>query len=243
MVVKEEQNKYKQFVFTLNSDKEGELISSSLLESSLQKLYSNYFFQLEKGEETGKLHYQGYFVSDIRKRKQTVLNDIKELGVDIKQLTVNPMQGTLEQNTLYCSKSNTSQGKPFTNQLIYSGKDIELLDEKENRYGWQQKLFDYIFEEDVHLLKDPTSSREIIWCFDSCGNSGKSLFTKWICYRNSSTTKVAFGSAQQLRSAIVTIGPKKLFILDIPRTLGDDDSLKNIYSVVREDKNMWAIKY
>lgn len=235
------ENKYKNFIFTWNEDSNGHLIEPKSLELVLSKTYREYLFQKERGEETQRLHYQGYFISDIRKRKSTILNDFKSLGLDITNLTVNPMQGSVEQNNLYCTKSNTAIGEIYSNKLIYTGEDIKLLDEENNRYQWQEKLFHYFFKDDVHIIKDPTSSREIVWVYDVSGNSGKSLFTKWISYRNNSITKVAFGSAQQLRSALVTIGPKKMFILDIPRTLGEDDSLKNIYSVIEDLKNGYLV--
>jgi hypothetical protein len=235
------ENKYKNFVFTWNADAEGFLPPSVDVQAFLSSNFKEYLFQKEIGEETKREHYQGYVVSDIRKRKTTLLNEFSDSGFSVTQLTLNPMQGTLEQNALYCSKQTSSTGELFSNRLIYTGKDIQILDDKSKRFRWQQKLFEYFFEEDVHVLKTPESSREIVWCYDMSGNSGKSLFTKWISFRNNNATKVAFGSAQQLRSALVTIGPRQLFILDIPRTLGEDDSLRNIYSVIEDLKNGFIV--
>jgi hypothetical protein len=46
--------------------------------------------------------------------------------------------------------------------------------------------------------------------------------------------KISFGSSAQLRSALVGLGPKRVYFIDIPRTLGKDDSLASVINVVEE---------
>ena len=49
--------------------------------------------------------------------------------------------------------------------------------------------------------------------------------------------KIYFGSAQQLRSSITKIGSRKIYLIDLPRTKGSDDSHTEIFSVFEEVKN------
>lgn len=63
------------------------------------------------------------------------------------------------------------------------------------------------------------------------GIPGKSKFSKFLLAKNPSETMIlAEGNPAQLRSAIVSAGPeKKLFIIDLPRTLSSEsiDSILN----------------
>jgi len=79
--------------------------------------------------------------------------------------------------------------------------------------------------------------RTIIWITDTLGNSGKSKFCKFVCHTNKCAVKIPFGTATQIRSAVISAGPKKVYFLDIPRTLGDDDSINSIISAVEDIKN------
>lgn len=231
-------NKYKNFVFTWNAEDSGSLVDSEDLKSFLKSYSQEYLFQKEVGEETNREHYQGYFILHVRKRKKTILNDFQLIFENIQNLTIAPMQGTVDQNKSYCMKT---EGEVYTNKIIYKGDDVNFLDDETKRYPWQADLYKIFFEDDILFVKSPESTRQIIWVYDSGGNSGKSLFTKWLCFRNSDVTKIAFGSAQQLRSAIVSVGPRLMYIIDIPRTLGEDDSLKNIYSVIEDIKNGYVV--
>jgi hypothetical protein len=36
---------------------------------------------------------------------------------------------------------------------------------------------------------------------------------------------MTFGTTSQLKSAIISAGPKKVYLIDIPRTIGEGDSI------------------
>lgn len=244
-------NKYKNWIFTWNADNDDNLLKKSEVQSLLMTLANTYAFQEEKGEETGRRHYQGCFQTKIRKRQQTLLNDIVIiLSADprinareaIKNLTIQRMCGSWEQNIEYCTKINTSQSEPIVSEdlTIYAGNDIDFLGQPENRYPWQDKLLSILFKDGESILSTP-NDRTIIWITDTKGNSGKSKFVKYVCYNNPSTIKVSFGSASQLRGSLVSAGKQNLYFLDIPRTLGDDDSMNSLLSVIEDLKNGFVV--
>lgn len=78
-------------------------------------------------------------------------------------------------------------------------------------------------------------SFSIQWIFDPTGCTGKSKFLKWVCVnRPEEVAKVTFGTASQLRSAIISAGSRKCYFLDLPRTSSSDDS---ILGVIEDIKN------
>lgn len=238
-------NKYSNWVFTLmeGSDPES-LPSSTQLGESLEKISDRFVFQLESCPSTGRKHFQGCFITRIRKRHRTVLMELGiELSIEISQLTVNRMIGTWEQNIEYCSKEDSRvSSRVFLSKELeseeekkYKGKDLAVFSEK-GFYPWQSSINDIIFEDDSFNIK-AASSREVYWVQDLEGNTGKSLYSKYLCYNNPNITKLAFGSGSQMRSSVVEEGPQKCYIIDIPRKLCNDDFQNNIYSVIEDLKN------
>ena len=55
--------------------------------------------------------------------------------------------------------------------------------------------------------------------------------------RPDEVAKITFGTASQLRSSIISAGPKKCYFLDLPRTIPNDDSLTLILGVIEDIKN------
>jgi len=241
MSTKPEENKYQNWVFTWNSAD-----SSLPLESDLQNFFENEFelfvFQKERGEETGRDHYQGAFRTKIRMRQGTLLNKFKDwYGDDINQLTINRMCGDWSENVAYCTKTDTRVGDDYYSSASlrkYSGRDLKIFEH--GLYPWQEDLLAKIFTEGKTNIKNP-DDRKIFWYSDPHGNCGKSKFVKYLCFNNSAITKLSFGTAAQLRSSVVSAGPFKVYLIDIPRTLGNDDSLSSVISVLEDIKNGFVV--
>lgn len=130
--------------------------------------------------------------------------------------------------------SNIDQVRGNAN-FDYSAKDIELFKDKSNFFAWQADLYEKIFSQDGNL--NPIESRKIISIVDPIGKSGKSTFVKYLCYIRSDFVKLSYGSSMQLRSAILNVGPKKCYLIDLPRTSGTYDRKDDILSVIEELKN------
>lgn len=119
----------------------------------------------------------------------------------------------------------------------YTGRDIRILDNRNNRYGWQNKLLDIIYDERKEELRQ-SDDRTIHWVTDKYGCSGKSKLVKWLCVNlPDNVSKISFGSANQLRSSIVGMGPRDVYFVDIPRTLGQEDNMNNIITCLEDLKN------
>lgn len=227
--------KYKNWVLTINSNSLDKLPDEGDLEIFLSSISDEYGFQKERGSRD---HYQGYFITKIRKRKLTVLNEFREWitflnpEFSIEMVTVNRMNGTIEQNRLYCRKSETKVGDFRTSQVVYSGKDIQVLDDPANRYPWQQDVYNMVFDASDNFIEG--DGRSITWISCPKGNTGKSLLVKYLCHKSDQIIKIPFGTGQQLRSSIVGLGPKKAYLIDIPRTMAAEDSLMSLLNVIED---------
>ena len=237
-------NKYSKWVFTIMEGDKCPLPSHQSLSNALESISDKFVFQLESCPTTDRKHYQGCLITRIRKRHRTVLYDLSvDLQVEITQITIDRMQGSWEQAKEYCSKEDSREGdltilSPSLQEEEnnkYKANDLKVLMDG-NLYPWQKAINDIIFEDGSHSIK-ASSSREVFWIEDLSGNTGKSLFTKYLCYSNPSITKLAFGSGSQMRASVVEEGPQKCYIIDIPRKLCNDDFQNNIYSVIEDLKN------
>lgn len=231
-------NKFTYWVFTIQKIKGHELPEEESLTKALTLLTDKFLFQLEKATS---FHYQGCCKIKIRKRKLTLLNELSEqLGIPKPMVVLSPMQGTWEQAKAYCSKSETSVSEPQTNEVIYTGKDIEVLDDKEKRFPWQDSIINEIFVQGKTIIKD-ADDRTIVWISCTKGGTGKSKLVKWACYHNDNIVKISFGTSSQLRSALIAAGPRKVYFVDIPRTLGSDDSIHSLMSALEDLKNGYIV--
>lgn len=207
------------------------------------QLCDEFVFQLEKAPSSGRYHWQCCLKLATRKRKMTLINDIVsglcyQTSVPVQ---VQKMEGTWDQAVAYCTKTDTrvTEVEPYISPSVtlpYKGSDIEFLSDRSNWYKWQEKLFNLLFSDPPKMLHTP-NDRTIYWITDSQGNTGKSKFVKYCCYYNKACAKISFGNAGQLRSSIIHAGSKKCYFVDIPRTLGTDDSMNSIMSALEDTKN------
>lgn len=251
----ESQNKYKRWVMTiqygktmfLGSIQENYLPSAEEVYECMKIHAVKYALQKEVTPTTGKDHYQVCFETKIRKRHSTLLKEIASqlYYCDNSGIQLDRMQGSWDEAVAYCTKEDTRKEGTvpiFSPSILepYKGSDIDFLADETRRYPWQRELFKILFKEVPNALHDP-DGRTVIWITDTEGNTGKSKLVKYCCYHNDSITKISFGSAGQLRSAIVSAGPKRCYFIDMPRTLGTDDSVNNIITAVEDIVNGFVV--
>jgi len=235
-------NKYKQWVVTIKTrvgQTALDLPPAQTVAIAFKALGDTHTFQLEESSN-GMWHYQCCLTTKIRKMQSTLLNDLQvELDYPRELLQVDRSMD-YEAAVKYCSdKHKRAAGTDLyttVSSLKYDDSDILFLDNPKARYLWQNKFMETFFDESEVNLKTP-DDRTVYWVQDPTGNSGKSKFSKWLVRRNNNITKIAFGSSNQLRSSVISEGIKDFYILDIPRTLGDDDSINSVVSVIEDIKN------
>ena len=135
---------------------------------------------------------------------------------------------------------NTAKFRLVREPMIesYSAKDLEMFEDFENLYPWQQKLYNKIIDKEAESDFKIPDKREIMSIVDKKGKKGKSSFVKWLCYNYPmDIARLSFGTASQLRSAVFNMGKRKCYIIDLPRTKGKGDSIFDLLSVIEDIKN------
>ena len=240
--------KYKNWMVTILSNKDGSLPLPK--PEDVVKVFKEesekWVFQEETHEnaEIEKTHYQCAIVTKIRQRKQTVLKNLSDaLSHPIERIRVDKMAGSWEQAQLYCSKNDSRVSDTYAStnlNIVYDYSDIDFLHDEDKRFPWQKDLLAEVYEKAPNSIKTP-DDRTIYWVTDIAGNSGKSKLVKFCCAYNDLSVKISFATANQLRGALTGLGPRKLYCVDFPRTLGDDDSMNDIMSVLEDLKNGYLV--
>ena len=175
---------------------------------------SRYVFQLEAGTKQGRHHYQGCVVFDSPITGREFRELIKSYTRKVYCagcLTYSPTH-SLDDSEIYCQKTEGRLMGPYywpPAHKRYRGQDIIRL---EDMYPWQE------FMHDSTVCCDP-HPRHVYCIVDPTGNSGKSVFTKMMTYLYpDEVCVVPLGlSAQQIKTALVSQGMKKIYLIDIPR--------------------------
>lgn len=207
------------------------LPSAEKFKSALDNLDpAGYVFQLEKGTKKGRLHFQVNLrlkekmtMSKLREKLRSPLRDYYGEGC----MTFLPTHD-LKKSDFYCMKDDTrveGTGPVLFPPNIYIGQD--LID---NFYPWQKSLFDMVMaspdDRKIPLICDPT------------GNTGKSVFTKTLGYRYDACVIPLGLTSAQMKSAIVSAGPKDIYILDLPR---NNRSFIEIFDTIEEIKRGFVV--
>jgi len=188
---------------------------------------TDYIFQLERGAE-GNLHYQCFIKLEVKKYlqfMQDILNTDKYEWMGENGVQPCSVRGAEALRT-YCMKSDDTFVKgPWTLRPIYQGEDLE---EMSHPLPWQQTLIDQI--------NGLVCRRTIYWIHNAQGNCGKSVLCKWLKY-----TKVAkgvpFGTATQIKTNVIAQGPCRVYLVDIPRCTGKDESQRDLFSALEKIKD------
>lgn len=119
---------------------------------------------------------------------------------------------------------------------IYQGTDIKIFDNRSNWFGWQKQIYNMIANERGEI-KQP-NLRTIISIVDRRGNSGKSTFFKYMLAKEfpNDIARIGYGSASQLRPSVTNIGPKKIYIIDLPRSKSKQDREEDLLSILEDIK-------
>ena len=223
----------KRWVFTWNANAEGKLPSLNSLKVKLTELCSEGVFQLEKGEETGRPHYQGRFnLKGSRRSKTSLLKDFSDI-FEITNLTLNPE--IAYDSSSYCEKSETRINGPW-----YVGLHSYLQQKEPMRMTlrkWQEQLLDLVQGPIQKRLRD----RKVIWIQDLQGGAGKSTFLRYLITNERSTgltvAKLPIDRPDRVRSAVIKLSKKKdidLYMFDFTRTKGVETHFQDLFEVIEE---------
>lgn len=174
-----------------------------------------YFFKTHKRKRRGQL---------VKFCERYLPEEQRFIAKGITRLNSIELKVKLNQHKEYKDKAKK--------ESTYKGEDIKILDERKNWKPWQLTMFNAFFN-DNYSFKKPRE-REIYSIVDLKGRSGKSIFYKWLMVNigEDEIGKVTFGTASQLRSSVIQMGEKKLYLLDLSRSKGKADSEEDLMAVL-----------
>lgn len=160
-----------------------------------------FVYQLEKGEESGILHYQGY-VRFVGKKRPVQYFGIKEMSFRKARFVKNL--------AAYCQKTDTRMAPPVFGGDVRPIRPLNVLAE-ENLYPWQKEIVDEV--------KQVPDDRKILWVWEASGGVGKSTFTKFLVVKHHAI--VSGGKTadmfNQILEEINQARPPEVVVIDVPR--------------------------
>lgn len=200
-----------------------------------------FIFQIEVGKETGKFHLQMYLRTADKKRRPEPL--AKELVSKLNLPSVHAAAAVgeaaadalqhyvMKQDTRVGDKQwNDKQKEPGIGCIYkprYKGEELKKIFDSPR--PWQLWI--------NNLLKEEPDDRTVHWIVEEHGNVGKSALVKAWCFHDDSCQKIPIGTASQLKSFCCTIKQKRTYFLDIPRSLGRDSNMRDVFEAIEELKN------
>lgn len=200
-----------RWCFTLNNySEENWKQIIGVCESSNMK----YIIGKEKGE-SGTPHLQGYIDSP---KKIRPIEKFKNKAIHWEKA-----RGDEEANIKYCSKDGD-----YVGNLLTMDKKAKLLRLPDTLYTWQTEV--------LEIVKKEPSNRTINWYWEETGNTGKSLFVKYLAFYYNAIliggkgTDILYAATQAVKN-----DPYKtyIFVFDFERSMelfvsyGSMEKLKN----------------
>jgi hypothetical protein len=196
----------------------------------------NYVFQLERGGQSGRLHYQGHLKLREKKRRQLIVRAVNDVMPGI-HLTPDSRSGT-SGAVFYClKKDETYVAGPWTDpdfvppEEPYDGSD---LIKREEFRPWQSSV--------VEMLEGAIHPDHIYWVTDDAGGAGKSAFCKWAAFHKK-WPKIRCGKMSDIMNLVFRLPAQKCYLVDITRTLGTDQGMDDIYAALEELKSGHICNY
>lgn len=197
-------------------------------------------FQLERGEQSGKEHYQGALIlSGSRKSRSQLLELFKSCFQNVAGLTLSRIYDKDAAMAYACKIETRISGPYFIGR--YEQYDEKMAEMKLKT--WQQDLYDFLLQKKADpIFRD----RKIIWVEDSVGNSGKSWFLKYLRtgQRELVARKLPFTNVDRLVSAVRTLSSHTKFdllMVNITKTIGRDQNFDDLYAILEEVKDGFVV--
>jgi hypothetical protein len=199
-------------------------------------------YNIEKNDKSKQIHI---FKTKRRKRKGQLSkycerflpkeNNLTYRTQGVTKDDIKELVRKVERNGNYKLKYEES-----LNKIEYNGPDTKIFNDKKNWHEWQKSIYKILYNEKGEI--NVPDDREIISLIDYKGKSGKSSWYKYLfCEDPKHIGRLVYGSASQLRSAVINNGEKRIYIIDLSRTKGRDESEKEILAVCEEIKSGFLV--
>lgn len=199
-------------------------IDAMTIQDTLAIYCKKWAFQKEKGNKTGKVHWQGRFSLKTRNRRTPLINIFSSIH-NWKNFHFSITSNLTKDNTNYVMKDEGRIEGPYcNNNHVYIPRDMRNIKEL---YPWQNTLKD--------ILKVP-DDRIIDFIIDPIGCCGKSTFMKWMRLYEGAGNIPYCNDFKDLMQMAHCIGNKSIWTIDMPKAISKE-KLKGFFSGIESLKN------
>lgn len=147
----------------------------------------------------------------------SILESLMALGYKKSAITVRPSV-TGNKRFDYVIKADSRLAGPWSSEPLENFLPIRTLS-KEKFYLWQILVYT--------ICMGIPDDRTVWHVLDSIGAKGKSQLVKYLLVHHPKEVAAlsCTGNAAQLISSVIAMGPKKTYLIDIPRSVGRNDNL------------------
>lgn len=187
-------------------------------------------YQLEKGEETGRLHFQGIISLQTKRTKKDCLSVMSPLPEYFEPVSNPNIKGGTE--LFYVTKPDTRVEGPWTDKDKQQYIPRQYRDLEKSLYPWQQTIWD---------AADVFEKRTVNLIVDKKGCSGKSTLAALMELHGRGIDLPPVNDAEKLVQSLADIliaqeciNPRTIFV-DIPRAM-KQDKLYGMYTAIEQIK-------
>jgi hypothetical protein len=234
-----------RFLITISKPKsltEQEFLSAcshSALRTLFENLSKKYVFQLERGTVNNGLHYQCFISLKVKSTKKQLLKEFHNCFGELICNTTNIQQSNNEEKSVdYCSKENRAAGPWTSNDVQYQGDDLDCFET--GFYPWQKHVYSAVSQFICEGKTAFQNNRQITLVLDKKGNSGKTLLAKkFLIDFPQDIGYLSLGNLGQMTSVITSSDTKKVWIIDLSRTMVQmkDDPYIMLFNLIESLKN------
>lgn len=180
-------------------------------------------FQLELGESTGWVHWQGRFSLKAKTRLLTLKD-----RMPWEQIHLSPTAKMNQGNDYYVSKEDTRLDGPWrdTDKVEYIPSHLQIS----NWFPW---------EITVLQMMDQAPGRTINLIYETNGNVGKSTFVGFLSCKNLACEIPFCNDYRDIMRMVMGFDKSKCYFIDMPRAVGKE-KLRQLYGAIESIKNGYA---
>lgn len=169
-------------------------------------------FQLEKGTETGYLHYQCRISLWVKKRFTTMTHLLDDCNINDYYLSPTCTTTYRGNDFFYAMKDDTRVEGPWTDLTYKDICDIDPFYKTIQWLPWQTTMMDF--------LKEEANRRIINVLFNKRGDKGKSTLVRYLGYMGLVERIPTINNAKDILQMVCCVtleSPKDAYIVDMPR--------------------------
>lgn len=190
----------------------------------LKTIAKKWVFQLEKGDETGYVHYQIRINLFKKKRKNELLNLLKDTHLESAFVCITSNKSTKDFN--YQLKKDTRIDGPWKDD----DPELEEMDE-------ELKLVPNKFQKDlIDLVKGEIHMRKITVVVDLEGGKGKTWLMKYLRFHKLATVIPSFEKMEDISQMVMCKPVDRAYVIDMPRSI-NPKKMAGFWSGIESIKN------